>query len=103
MVLFHGTNKNAADKIMATGVKKSECSDYGKAFYLSTDKDYAAEYAFDNTILSFLFTGKLLDLSIGHHWEAYKINGNKIPRQFDALKDGQIIAVYNVKKLKLLI
>lgn len=102
MKLYHGTDKKAARKIKNTGFKKNECSDYGNAAYFSDQPDWAKEYAHkDGVIIEVTFIGNLLDLSNPGHFEIFRQNDSVIPFPFDALKDGNIIAVYNLKTLSL--
>lgn len=100
MRLFHGTTQEAARLILKKGFKKGECSDYGNAVYFSDCQEWAAEYAHkDGLIVEALFNGNMLDLAIPEHWDIYRKTGNAIPNRFDALRDGNIIAVYNLKSL----
>jgi hypothetical protein len=108
LILYHGTDKEAAAKIRAKGFKCSDCSDFGKAVYFSDLHEWAKEYeGKEGETLPVLFTGKLLDLQIDIHFEIYKQLGNyphlTIKKHgFDALKDNHIIAVYNKKVLTLI-
>lgn len=102
MKLFHGTNQDAAKLILSNGFKKGECSDYGKAVYFSDCREWAADYAHkDGVIIEVTFNGNLLDLGLPNHWDIYRKTGNAIPNKFDALKDGNIIAVYNLKTISI--
>lgn len=103
MILFHGTTKEAAAKIKIKGFWKRECSDFGKAAYFSDKEEWANEYTQSNgVVIKCLFSGNILDLSNNEHFEIYRKNERSIPKKFDALKDGHIIAVYNTKSLTIL-
>lgn len=100
--LFHGTHSDNIPLIKKEGFKPSECSDYGTAVYFSDKKDCALEYAHKTgEVIEVLFKGKILDLSNPDHFEIYRKSGNAITNGFDALKDGNIIAVYNLQTINI--
>lgn len=105
MILFHGTSGSAILSIMQEGFKPGECSDFGTAVYLSDLREWAIEYANatgEGQIIEAVFTGNLLDLSIPEHFQIYRKTGNAIPNAYDALKDGHIIAVYNLETIQII-
>jgi hypothetical protein len=102
MTIYHGTSKEAANIILANGFKPFECSDFGKAVYFSGSIETAKDYAHkDGNIIQVVFSGCLLDLSKPDHFEIYKKTGNAIPKKYDALKDGDTIAVYNIRSISI--
>lgn len=98
MIVYHGTNKDAADQILQNGFRPGECSDYGKAIYFSDLMLWAMDYG--KTILTCSIHGNILDLSISDHFNIYKsfspqhIGKQVIKNKFVGIKDGHIIAIY---------
>lgn len=101
MLLYHGTDKICAELIKTKGFKAGDCSDYGKAVYFSDNLETAISYG--THIVTAKFTGKLLNLQMPKHFEIYKKYPNREITKigYDGLKDNDIIAIYNKRKINI--
>jgi hypothetical protein len=132
LIVFHGTDLESANDIKQNGLDLSKCDRgyFGKAFYVTTDKELAksnyADFSGDDeggVVLKFEMNpiNKVLDLRDSDDWDIYinlKYKGRKITDfmgfdefpsimtslGIDALYDrsNDAFAVYNVNILKII-
>ena len=131
LTVFHGTDAESAKNIMENGLDLSKCDRgyFGKAFYVTTDKDLAESNYADfsgeeegGVVLEFEMNpiNRVLDLRKPEDWDSYsdlKYKGRKITDfmgidefplimkslGIDALYDrsNDAFAIYNIKTLEL--
>jgi len=103
MILYHGTDKSNLDKIISKGLKPFECSDFGKAVYLSDNYEFSEGYG--DCIIKTNVYGSIMDLNNPTHWDLYKsFHCNNLKEcvtaaGFVGIKDGNIYAIYKTKAI----